>query len=222
MKLVHIVLITIGATSVTIAATKFSSGKGTISNLTENTKQYYIPGSAKSLQNDTQTPINLFVTHGHCSTPFSANIENLQVRFIQTSYCAREMEDIQLSFDLNPNTFTSKSGDAYNAQLKKPGLFTDASNSKISFRSDNVYTMGTDWYQINGTLTIKGVEHELKLFATGTRNVGETETSSLIVHGQLDLKDWGIDYDKIVYGDTNEETPTRWMYLNTTLNLRGC
>ena len=77
--------------------------------------------------------------------------------------------------------------------------------------------LGIDWYQINGKMSIKGVESDVKLFATGIRNLNETTTTSLVLEGQMNLFDWGIDYDMIVNGKS-EKITTKWMHLNLKIN----
>jgi hypothetical protein len=73
--------------------------------------------------------------------------------------------------------------------------------------------MGLDWYQINGKLSIKGVERNVKFFATGIRDPKVLNPTSIVLEGQIDLMGWGIDYDKIVHGKS-EPIATKWMHLN--------
>ena len=42
--------------------------------------------------------------------------------------------------------------------------------------------------------------------------------TSLVIAGQLDLFDWGIDYDKIVNGKS-DSVPTKWMYINMKIEI---
>ena len=78
--------------------------------------------------------------------------------------------------------------------------------------------MGVDWYQINGKLSIKGVEQDVKLFATGIRDPKASKASSIVLEGQFNLLDWGIDFDKIVNGKS-DPLPTKWMYLNMRFGI---
>lgn len=162
--------------------------------------------------------INLFVSHGHCSLPFSGRLENLIMDGINPQKPGNPLEDLSLSFEINPNTFKACSADEYTAHVKTPGLFINEENENMKFKSTSIYTMGIDWYQINGTLSIKGVERPVKLFASGIRNPSETMSSYLVIEGQLNLEDWGIDYEKIVH-DRVEERATKWMHLNAKINL---
>lgn len=166
---------------------------------------------------------NLFVTHGHCSTPFSGEITNAEVAVSGNKEDIDPMTTLSVSFDIDPSSFSvCKKNDELTEDLRTPGLFIGPKEEQISFQSTNVYTMGLDWYQVNGILSIKGVKHEMKLFATGIRNPQDRTPSSLILHGQMDLQDWGIDYDQIVHGESTDH-PNKWMYLNMKLDVKpGC
>ena len=78
--------------------------------------------------------------------------------------------------------------------------------------------MGLDWYQLNGKMSIKGIEKGVKLLVTGIRDPKETRTSTLVLEGQINLFDWGIDYDKIVNGNS-DTIPTKWMYFNMKIEM---
>ena len=162
--------------------------------------------------------INLFVTHGHCSTPFRGKVNNLNIEYAKQEDQGNPLENMRVSFDVNPNSFNVCSGPELTARIKTPGLFIGGYNENITFRSTQVYTMGLDWYQVNGKLSIKGVEKNVKLFATGIREPNETNSSYLVFEGQMDLTDWGIDYDKIVNGKS-DSVPTKWMHLNMKVKV---
>ena len=78
--------------------------------------------------------------------------------------------------------------------------------------------MGIDWYQINGKLSIKGEERTVRFFATGIRNPKESVANLMILEGQVNLLDWGIDYDKVVNGRSNS-VPTKWLHLNMKFKI---
>jgi polyisoprenoid-binding protein YceI len=163
--------------------------------------------------------MNLFVTHGHCSTPFTGQIENLELITTVRTDQGNPLENMKLNFEINPNTFVTCFQKDLTERIKRPGLFINEKNENIKFRSTNVYTMGLDWYQINGVMSIKGVENEVKLFATGIRRPKESLATTLVIEGQLDLLDWGIDYDKIVNGESNT-VPTKWMHFNMQIDVK--
>jgi hypothetical protein len=170
------------------------------------------------LENKQKQTINLFVTHGHCSTPFMGDVNDLIVRETKRIDLGNPLEDMEISFEIDPNSFNVCAGEDLTARIKTPGLFIGEKNEKITFKTIQVYTMGLDWYQVNGKMSIKGVEKDVTLFATGIRDHKEVKTTSLVLEGQMNLFDWGIDYDKIVNGKS-DAVPTKWMYINMKIDL---
>ncbi len=173
------------------------------------------------VENKQDQTINLFVTHGHCSTPFAGNVENLNIEIPTRSDLGNPLENMKISFEINPNSFNVCAGDDLTKRIKTPGLFIAKNNKNITFRSTNVYTMGLDWYQVNGKMSIKGIEKDVKLFVTGIRGTDEVMTSSLVIEAQMNLFDWGIDYDLIVNGKS-DSISTKWMHFNMKVKLPGC
>ena len=169
-------------------------------------------------ENNQKQTINMFVTHGHCSTPFGGIVDNLKIITTARKDLGNPLEDMKISFEIDPNSFNVCAGPHLTERIKTPGLFIGEENEKITFRSTEVYTMGIDWYQVNGKMSIKGVEEKVKFFVTGIRNPEKTMPSSLVLEGQLNLFDWGIDYDKIVNGKS-DPVPTRWMHINMRIDL---
>ncbi len=164
--------------------------------------------------------INMFVTHGHCSTPFGGIVDNLKVDIPVRMDAGNPLENMRISFEVDPNSFKACRGDVADLteRVKTKGVFISDNNEKIRFKTTNVYVMGVDWYQINGMMSIKGVEREVKFFATGIRNAYESMSSELVLQGQVNLLDWGIDYDKLVNGQSLD-VPTKWLYLNMKIEL---
>jgi len=201
MKKNRIILLSVVVLSTIIVASGFTKDSF-VSQKTEIAIKEVLPQS-----------INMFVTHGHCSLPFSGKVDDLKVDYTKRYDKGNSLEDMKISFNIDPNTFNVCRGDDLTSLIKTPGLFINEDNDKIIFRTTNVYTMGLDWYQINGQLSIKGEERPVKFFATGIRNQKEFMTTLMILEGQIDLADWGIDYDKIVSGKSNS-IPTKWLHLN--------
>jgi polyisoprenoid-binding protein YceI len=187
-----------------------------VSGYTKNTLQQRNDTTlVSSKQNQT---INMFVTHGHCSTPFTGIVKNLSVHIPKRDDLGNPLENMSVSFEIDPNSFQVCAGDDLTRRIKTPGLFIGKNNENIIFKSTEIYTMGLDWYQINGKMSINGVEKDVKLFATGIRNSKETIATSLVLEGQMNLFDWGIDYDKIVTGHS-EMISTKWMHVNMKIAL---
>ena len=164
--------------------------------------------------------VNLFVTHGHCSTPFTGIVNDLKVGVTKRDDLGNPLENMKISFEINPNTFNVCAGDDLTARIKTPGLFIGENDENITFKSTNVYTMGIDWYQVNGKMSIKGVEKDVKLFVTGVRDPKDAMASSLVLQGQMNLFDWEIDYDLIVNG-ISDTVPTKLMYINMKIDMHN-
>ncbi|MCH2232136.1 MAG: YceI family protein [Crocinitomicaceae bacterium] len=162
--------------------------------------------------------INMFITHGHCSTPFAGNVTNFYLEKMEPENQGNPLEHMKVSFTIDPTTFRECRRDIENSSILTQGLFINGKEEYIKFKSTDVYTMGVDWYQINGVMSIKGLEKKVKLFATGVRESNQSMATQLIFNGELDLFDWGIDYDKIVSGKSSD-SPSRWLYLNMTVEL---
>ncbi|QHI34916.1 Protein YceI [Kordia antarctica] len=188
------------------------------SSYTNNTVTNEKNEDVKVLENKENQTINLFVTHGHCSTPFSGVVNDLKVTYSKRNDLGNPLENMKISFDVDPNSFNVCANDDLTAKIKTPDLFISMNNEKITFRSTDVYTMGLDWYQVNGKLSIKGIEKDVKFFVTGIRDPKEAMASSLVLEGQMNLFDWGIDYDKIVNG-TSDNVPTKLMHMNMKITM---
>ncbi|WP_034058381.1 YceI family protein [Lacinutrix jangbogonensis] len=171
-------------------------------------------------ENKQNQTINLFVTHGHCSTPFGGIVSNLMVNVPTREDLGNPLENMRISFAVDPNSFNvcARDGDELTARIKTPGLFVSENNEKMFFKSTAVYTMGLDWYQVNGKLSIKGVEKEVKFFVSGIRDSKEAMASIIVIEGQVNLFDWGIDYDKIVNGKS-DTVPTKMMHINMKIKM---
>lgn len=162
--------------------------------------------------------VNLFVSHGHCSLPFGGIVNDLKITTSQRDDQGNPLEGMKISFAIDPSSFNSCVGEEYTAQVKTPGLFFSERHQKITFQSTHVYTKGVDWYQVNGTMSIKGVEREVTFFATGIRNPKDIMPSSLVLEGQMNLFDFEIDYEKIVNNNSREIT-TKWMHINMKIDM---
>ncbi len=187
---------------------------------------FVVSGYTKSTLTDKKTEtvkakeptINFFVTHGHCSTPFAGKVNDLKVDYPTRLDMGNPLEDMVISFEVDPNSFNVCRAEELTPKIKTPGLFVGINNEKITFKSTHIYTMGIDWYQVNGKMSIKGVEKDMKLFVTGIRKPNEQVATTLVLDGQVNLFDWGIDYDLIVNGKS-DNVPTKWLYLNMKIEL---
>jgi len=161
--------------------------------------------------------INLAVSHGHCSSKFSGQVYNLNLELFPRTDLGNPLEDMKISFDIAPNTLTACNDSSLNKKLRSPGLFLKEEGDRITFETTNTYTLGIDWYEINGILTIKGIKHNVIWFATGIRKKNETSPTELVLQGQLNLIDWGIDFDKFIFETI--DSPSYWLHLNMVIDL---
>jgi len=161
--------------------------------------------------------INMFVTHGHCNTPFTGQVSNLSLGLTSRTDLGNPLEDMKISFDIDPSTFITCTQINISQKIKDFGLFYNKKNEKILFKTTNTYTVGLNWYQINGIMTIKGIENKVIFFATGIREPNDTWPTSLVLEGQLNLFDWGIDFDKIVFGA--RKVGSKQMHFNMTIPI---
>lgn len=162
--------------------------------------------------------INMFVSHGHCITPFAGTVDNFKLDLSQREDLGNPLENMRLYFEIDPNTFNVCANDDLTERIKTPGLFIGEKNEKITFKTTNTYTIGIDWYSINGLLSIKGVEKEVTFYASGIRSHKATWPTHLSLEGQIDLFDWDIDYDKIVSGQS-DPIPNKWMHFNMKIDM---
>jgi len=211
MKTIKIIVLSVAS----LVAITIASGFTQCKSSNENTKITCVKQSEQKEQVQT---VNMFVTHGHCSTPFAGIVDNFKVFAPEREDQGNPLENMEMSFEIDPNSFNACRGDDLTKRVKTPGLFIGENDEKMIFKSTNVFTMGVDWYQINGVLSIKGVKNEVKFFATGIRKPNDIKTSSMVLEGQLNLLDWGIDYDKIVNGKS-DSVPTKWLHLNMKFGM---
>jgi len=170
------------------------------------------------IENKQHQSVNMFVTHGHCSTPFSGVVDELEISYPVREDLGNPLEELKISFEIDPNTFMRCNGGKIVDKFKSPDLFASDEQDKISFRSTDIYTMGMDWYQLDGIMTIKGVEREVKFFATGIRDPKKSMTDILVLQTKLNLPEWGIDYDQKGNGDLST-IANKWMYMNMKIEL---
>ncbi len=196
--------------------------------------------TAPAKENKRYQTISLAVSHGHCTLPFEATLENFKVDIPskQVDYgnitidpktgkvrtntenpSNDPLKQMKVSFDIDPNSFNTFVGEEYTQRLRKDGLFKSEKDQKIKFTTTDVFALGKDWYQLRGKLSIKGVEQDVWFWATPIYQSGKDFITSMVIEGQVNLFDFGIDYDKITTGKS-DNVPSKWMYIN--LNFDFC
>ena len=94
----------------------------------------------------------------------------------------------------------------------------EGKKGNIKFKSIHVNTIGMDWYEVNRTLSIKGVENEVEFFVSGIRESKVLMASMLVLEGQINLTDWVGDYGLQAYGKPNEYS-TKCIHINMKIKL---
>jgi polyisoprenoid-binding protein YceI len=155
----------------------------------------------------------------HCSSKFSGQVENFNLELFHRTDIGNPLGDMKISFDINPNTLNACNDSSLSEKLKSPGFFMNEEEDKITFKTIQVNTLGIDWYQVNGKLSIKSVEHNVVLYATGIRGEDEIYPTELVLQGQVYLLDWGIDFDLFLFGTA--QSPTSWLHLNMVIDLEN-
>ena len=162
--------------------------------------------------------VNLFVSHGHCITPFAGKVTGLEILARPTKDDGNPLEEMKMFFEIDPKTFTVYAGEEFTSTIKTPGLFIGENDERLTFRSTTIYTLGVDWYHVKGTFSIRGIEREVSLYVSGIRNSNGKSPEFLVIEGRFNLMDWGIDYDKIVNNHFSAN-PDRWMHLNMKVKM---
>lgn len=67
-------------------------------------------------------------------------------------------------------------------------------------------------------MSIKGIEKEVKLFATRIHDSYQQTATTLVLEEQVNLFDWGIDYCLIV-GGKSDNIPMKLLYMNMKIEL---
>jgi hypothetical protein len=171
-----------------------------------------------ALINKQDQTINLYVSHGHCSTPYGGDVDNLLISAPKRTDLGNRLENMQVSFEIRPTTFKQCAANELTENHKSAAIFLGENDEKITFKSTSVQTIGIDWHEINGKMLIKGVEKEVKLKASGVRESNDLMPSALVIESCVNLLDWGIDYDKIVKGKLSDRS-TQWMHFNMTIKM---
>lgn len=163
-------------------------------------------------------PINLFVSHGHCNTPYGGVVDNLLITAPKPTDNGNPLENMQVSFEIRSKSFKQCVSDKSSQNHQSAAVFLGEGNNQITFKSTSVKTIGLDWYEINGKMSIKGVSKDVTLNASGVRKGVSLMPSALVIESGVNLLDWGIDYDKIVKGKSSDRT-YQWMQFNMTINM---
>jgi polyisoprenoid-binding protein YceI len=100
----------------------------------------------------------------------------------------------QINFSLNTASIDTEVADR-DGHLKSPDFFDVENFPKITFKSTGVKDLGDDTYDVEGLLTIKGIEKQVKLnaeFAGVVKDPWGNEKAGFTLSGKINRKDWGL------------------------------
>lgn len=109
---------------------------------------------------------------------------------------SEDFNNAKVSFSIDVDSIFTNNNDR-DAHLKSDDFFAAASNPKIEFGNGKLVKVGGDKYDLEGTLTIKGVSHSIKLSAeyggTVTDPWGNVK-AGFEINGSINRKDYGLNW----------------------------
>lgn len=76
------------------------------SSYTNSTSVFEQNEAVSVLENKQNQTINLFVTHGHCSTPFAGIVDDLILNVPTRDDLGNPLEEMSISYEIDPNSLT--------------------------------------------------------------------------------------------------------------------
>ncbi|MFT7590601.1 MAG: polyisoprenoid-binding protein YceI [bacterium] len=110
--------------------------------------------------------------------------------------------------------------------LRTKKMFDASGHNTIAFRTEDIFVLGEDWFQVRGKMKIKGIEKTVRLQASPVTSSGNGHT--WILEGKINLDDFGIHSDLPEHAP-DSEMGGHMMFLNMKVprkvsdpNLEGC
>lgn len=100
----------------------------------------------------------------------------------------------RISFSMNTASIDTEVADR-DAHLKSPDFFDVANFPKITFKSTAMTDLGDDTYELEGLMTIKGIEKPVKLTAEYAGIITDPwgqQKAGFTISGKIHRKDWGL------------------------------
>ena len=154
---------------------------------------------------------NFAISHGHCNLGFSGVMEELRVW-----YPKNNASELEIDFTVNTKTLSVPGcGNGLTEGVQSEEMFDGTGSNYIKFKTDDVFVLGKDWYQLRGIMRIKGIERVVRLRTTPIYD-GKIVTK-WVVEGLVNLDEFGIHADT-----DNAEGNAHVMFVNLTANMEGC
>lgn len=161
--------------------------------------------------------VNFSISHGHCQLPIDARFKGVSVK-----YGKNNLEDLRVDFDVSTQSMKASHEDSgeLTQNLRSAESFDVDRFPSIRFVSTNNYHLGTDWYQINGNLTIKGETRKASFRARpiyDSAGCGRI-LKKVVLDGSVNLNDFGFPEKYFDDGEVRKEQ----MYINMVVRADGC
>jgi polyisoprenoid-binding protein YceI len=147
-------------------------------------------GSCNKIQSEKKY-VSFAISHGHCNLGFTGVLANSSV-----NYENNDLSKLKVNFAVNTKTLCV-GGDDINqeltASIQSAEMFDGSGSQLISFKTEDVFVLGENWYQLRGKMTIKGIEKTVRLRATPHLN--GSSLVNLVIDGTIDLNEFEIESD---------------------------
>lgn len=157
---------------------------------------------------------NFSISHGHCQLPLEARFTKVNIE-----PGSKTLDGLKIDFELSANSIEGAPGvEAHWADKMKSSRSFDAANHpSISFVCRESYNLGSNWRQLNGTMTIKGksIPAQLRCRAIYDRN---QILQRFVLDGQVNLKDFGVNEGNV----GGEDSLKRTMFINMEILADAC
>ena len=129
---------------------------------------------------------NFAISHGHCNLAFTGVIEGMGVR-----YNADQPQDLSVDFTINTESLKAN-GDSeeLTKSIIAEEMFDGTGSNYINFKTEDIFRLGDNWYQLRGKMTIKDTEQVVRLRATPVRD--NDRVREWVIEGMVDLDRFGI------------------------------
>lgn len=160
---------------------------------------------------------NFSISHGHCQLPLEARFTDVKINWGESL-----SDGLKIDFDISTHSIVAigeESGE-WTQKMRSPASFDPGRHPTMSFVSKDSYHIGKDWYQVNGTLTIKGKSLPASFHARPVfdhAGCGRT-VQKIVVNGDVNLKDYGVSEGNA----GGEDELLRRMYMNFVVKADGC
>lgn len=157
---------------------------------------------------------NFSISHGHCQLPLEARFTNVNIES-----GSKNLDGLKIDFDLSTHSIKGAPGvEAHWADKMKSARSFDANQyPTMRFVCQGSYNLGTNWRQLNGTLTIKGQSIKTQFRARAIYDKNQV-LQKFVLDGQVNLKEFGVNEGNVGGPDDLNRT----MFINMEILADAC